>query len=136
MPIRLFSRTLPNRRIDPNTALLPCAMVPTQFVSFDELADIWDRVGLTVNKTVVGDALRILAPGFQELMFIKVGNLSSSSFRRSERTAIVSLENEPRPVPINSMGDGMARVLQLILKIPVIMAKSLRRYLMASSCLT
>lgn len=116
MPIRLFSRTLPSRRVDPNAVLLPCAVVPTRFVSFDELADIWDRVGLTVNKSVVGDALRILAPGFQELMFIKVGNLSSSSFRRSERTAIVSLENEPRPVPINSMGDGMARVLQLILK--------------------
>jgi predicted ATPase len=116
-PIRLLGHLPPFlRRVDPKAMVLPCAMVPTRVVSFDELAAIWDKVGLTTNKKVVADALRIIAPEFQELMFIKNGSPSSGAQRRNERTAIVSLENEPRPVPINSMGDGMARVLQLILK--------------------
>jgi predicted ATPase len=99
-------------------ALLPCAFVPTRFVSFDELANIWDKVGLTDAKAVVFDALRIIAPDFQDLMFVKKDEFSTPSNRitRTTRTPIASLQNIERPVPINSMGDGMARVLQLSLK--------------------
>jgi predicted ATPase len=117
IPIRVLSRP-GARRIETAASLIPCAIVPTRFVSFEELADIWDKVGLTSNKENVSNALRIIAPDFQELMFINSDNWTVSPMARrvKERTAIVSLKNEPRPVPINSMGDGMARVLQLILK--------------------
>lgn len=114
--IDLLAPRMPLRRFDLAATLLPCAMVPTRFVSIDELADVWDKVGLTSNKAAVADALRIIAPDFQELMFVKSDSRSGGASGRNDRTAIVSLENEPRPVPINSMGDGMARVLQLILK--------------------
>ncbi len=117
LTIRVLGRAMPVlRRLAQPAPLLPCAVVPTRLVSFDELADIWDKVGLTSNKATVADALRIIAPDFQGLMFVKNDSRSAGAQRQNGRTAIVSLENEPRPVPINSMGDGMARILQLILK--------------------
>jgi hypothetical protein len=106
------------RRIDTAAALLPCAAVPTRFASYDELADIWDKVGLTDAKSIVFDTLRIIAPDFQDLMFIKKNEPSQVSGRimSSGRIPIVRLANIEQPIPLNSMGDGMARVLQLALK--------------------
>lgn len=114
----LFQPRMMPRRLDPIQPSLPYAFVPTRFVSFDELANIWDKVGLTEAKAVVFDALRIIAPDFQDLMFIKKDEFSTLSNRtiRTTRTPIARLQNIERPVPINSMGDGMARVLQLTLK--------------------
>lgn len=100
-------------------ARLPCAVVPTRYVTLGELGEIWDKVGLTENKDIVADALRIIEPGFQDLMFINKSFVAGASMpqRHYGRTAIVKLAGPQRPVPINSMGDGMARILQLILKV-------------------
>ena len=107
------------RRLDPVGTFLPCAFVPTRFVSFDDLADLWDKVGLTSAKAVIFDALRIIEPDFQDLMFIMKNDGTSLNNRimGTTRTPIARLQNIERPVPINSMGDGMARVLQLTLKL-------------------
>lgn len=107
------------RRFVPSTLLLPCAVVPSRSISFDELADIWDKVGLTNGKAIVLEAMRIIAPDFIDLMFVNTSNVGTpkSASRRSQRSAIVSLQNHDRPVPLNSMGDGMSRILQIILKV-------------------
>lgn len=99
-----------------------CSVIPTQFVSIDELADEWDKIGLTNDKQVVIEALRIIAPEFEELMFVKTEDSYPDprvGVRRStfSRTAMVRMSNFARPVPLNSLGDGMLRILQLIIKI-------------------
>jgi predicted ATPase len=93
----------------------PCSVIPTQFISIDELADEWDRIVFTEQEDVVRQALRIIADDFESLTFIRY---EGPSFPRRElrRTAKVKLAGLPRPVPLNSLGDGMLRVLQLILK--------------------
>jgi len=91
---------------------IPCSVIPTQFVSIDELADEWDKVALTDDQEVIKEALRIIAPEFEGLTFVR-----ETHSRGLQRTARVKLATSGRPVPLNSLGDGVVRTLQLVLKL-------------------
>lgn len=95
---------------------IPLSFVPTRFVQASHLASLWDSIALTENEEVVKNALAIIEPMIERLAFVKA-ELQSSSIRgrESERMAIVKLKNLLRPVPLNSMGDGMYRLMQLVL---------------------
>ncbi len=94
------------------TAGTPCSFIPTQFVSIDELADEWDRIALTDDQEVIKEALRIITPEFEGLTFVR--DFGSQGL---QRTARVKLSTSDRPVPLNSLGDGVVRILQLVLKL-------------------
>jgi ABC-type cobalamin/Fe3+-siderophores transport system ATPase subunit len=91
---------------------MPCSFIPTQFVSIDELADEWDRIALTDDQEVIKEALRIITPEFEGLTFVR--DVGSQGL---QRTARVKLSTTDRPVPLNSLGDGVVRILQLVLKL-------------------
>ena len=95
---------------------IPCSVVPTQFISADELAVEWDRIALTEHENVVRLAMRIIAPTFENLAFVLNDDLRPGYRLNPQRSAKVKLSDVPRPVPLNSLGDGMLRVLQLTLK--------------------
>ncbi len=103
----------------------PCSMVPTQFISVDELAQDWDNITLTPDEAVLHRAMRIVAPDFDSLAFVGSSNGKSRPWMggvgvyrtKSERSAKVKLSSHPQPVPLGSLGDGMLRVLQLGLKL-------------------
>lgn len=89
-----------------------CSIVPTQFVTVEELAQEWDKVVLTEHEEVVRATLKIIAPDLEDIAFVaQKGN------RESGRVGMVKLSSLSRPVPLNSMGDGVLRVLQLVLKV-------------------
>lgn len=94
--------------------LMPCGVIPTQFIATDELADEWDKIVFTEDEEIVKRALRIIAPDFENLTFVRNEERGRTGFRRSAK---VKLANTPKPVPLNSLGDGMLRVLQLALKL-------------------
>lgn len=97
---------------------VPCSVIPTQFISVDELADEWDKIALTDNQEIVKEALKLISSDFQDITFIRNNEGRTSSYRRSfTRSALIRISNHSRPVPLNSLGDGMLRVLQLVLKI-------------------
>jgi len=99
---------------------IPCSFVPTQFLSINELGDLWDKILFTPQEDFVKTALQIISPDFENLAFVKSETRSGQSIssRRDEisRIAKVKLKSLKHPIPLNSMGDGMIRVLQLILK--------------------
>jgi len=103
------------------SGLLPCSIIPTQFISIDELAKEWDRVVFTEHENIVRQAMRVILDDFENIAFVENNDrnppVMRRSIRRYERTAKVQLRDLPRPVPLNSLGDGMLRVLQLALKI-------------------
>ncbi len=95
----------------------PCSYIPTQFISKDELADEWDKIGLTEAQEFVKNALRIVSPDFEDILFVRNDETDGRYSRSLSRSAIVKLKGEDEPVPLNSMGDGIFRVLQLFLKL-------------------
>lgn len=102
---------------------IPCRMVPTGLVSQDDLARIWDRSGLTDEAVLTIETLKIISKDIEGLQFVENSDerLSPSSrvgeraFKDNKRIAIVKVAGAPGPVPISSFGDGVVRVLQVIL---------------------
>jgi AAA15 family ATPase/GTPase len=100
------------------TSIVPCSFIPTQFISMDVLGDEWDRIVFTEQEAAVKRALLVIEPSFENLTFVRAEGYTPPHIRsRSSRTAMVKLKGVDRPVPLNSMGDGMLRVLQLSLKL-------------------
>lgn len=96
----------------------PCAIVPTRFVSANELADEWDKIVLTDSQEIVINALKLIDPDFVGLAFVNNEEFANGRLRsKPDRMAKVRLGSLDQLVPLNSMGDGMTRILQLILKV-------------------
>jgi predicted ATPase len=65
---------------------------------------LWDKIALTEKEQYVIDALKIIEPTTERIAFVSDGS-----------SAKVKLSNNPLPIPIRSMGDGINRILTVIL---------------------
>jgi len=104
----------------------PVSYVPTQFLSIDYLSELWDSILFTQYAEEVKDALRILDDDFEDLGFVRTtaedarwrsANRPDRTRFRSDRMPVVKMRFVQTGVPLNSMGDGMLRVLQFALTI-------------------
>lgn len=68
---------------------------------------LWDKITLTDKEQFVIEALRIIEPSTERIAFIEEPS------RR--RTAVIKLANTPNVLPLQSMGDGINRILTIIL---------------------
>lgn len=89
--------------------------ISTEFMTSENLAALWDQIALLPDDKVVLEALQIIDPDVEGLAFIK--SPESDKYSRISRIGIVKLSSLDFPVPLNSMGDGMSRILQLILSV-------------------
>lgn len=98
---------------------IPCSYIPTHFISQADLSDLWDRVSLTSFEEKVLGAMRLIEPRLRGMAFIKAPlAVPATNMRRTEtRIPVVRLEGSDERIPLNSMGDGMLRILQLVLAI-------------------
>lgn len=94
---------------------LPCSFIPTQLLAMNELANDWDGIALTEAEDTVKAAMQIILPEFENLIFVNDSAYSESKAIR--RIAKVKIKGLSRPVPLNSLGDGLLRILQLVLKL-------------------
>lgn len=69
--------------------------------------NLWDNITLTQKELYVTDALRIIEPSVERIAF--VGD------NTRERTAVIKLSGNTNPLPLRSMGDGINRILTIIL---------------------
>lgn len=92
-----------------------CSYVPTDFIGSEALASLWDKIALSPKEDLVIEALRIIDSNLDRLTF--VDDINSPSTKNKNRLAIVALKNSESRIPLNSMGDGMSRILQLILSV-------------------
>lgn len=93
---------------------LTCSFIPTQLIAMNELAENWDSIALTEVEETVKDAMRIILPEFEAITFV---NELSYKDKSTRRIAKVKIKGLARPVPLNSLGDGMVRILQIALKL-------------------
>ena len=77
------------------------------------LASLWDRVALTKFEHHIVEALQIIEPRILAVNII--GAERSRSYRG--RTTIVRIENIGRPVPLQLLGDGVNRLLDIALSL-------------------
>ena len=82
------------------------------FVTSDRLDQqsiikLWEHIVLTPKEDIILDAFRILEPNLDRIAFL---NLISLEF-----SIKLKLKDNPTPVPLGSMGDGLYRILALII---------------------
>jgi len=101
------------------TGIIPVSFIPTQFLSMDLLADLWDKTILTDYFINVKKFLNLISDDLEDIAFIKIkrDRYSRYRYKDSERTGIIKLKKRDNPIPLNSMGDGVLRILQLVLGI-------------------
>lgn len=100
------------------SSTVPCSIVPTRFVSLDDLARNWDDIVLTEHADFVKNALKEVSHDVEDFAFVEDTESEPSYGRRtSRRTIKVKIAGSSRGVPIDSLGEGLFRVLQLMLKI-------------------
>lgn len=88
-----------------------CKYIPTQFMEIENLPIYWDKIILTTYENEVINSLQIIEPSIEKLAFINKSAISEC------RIPMVGLKNSDTPIPLYSMGDGMKRILQLILNL-------------------
>jgi len=103
----------------------PVSYLSTRFLHPDRIATLWDQAVLTNAEDDILQGLRLIEPGVQGLAFVKPDDSGSERFLtsrareeraiRGERIALVKMADTAKPIPLSSMGDGMLRVLQLLL---------------------
>ena len=94
---------------------LPCSFIPTQLIAMNDLAQDWDAIALTEAEETVKTAMKIILPDFDDITFVNDSTYAEGKTIR--RVAKVKIKGISRPVSLNSLGDGMLRILQLALKI-------------------
>ncbi len=77
--------------------------------ALEESSVLWDKITLTDKEDSVVEALRIIDPKIQRLSFI------SEEYSNNKRYPVVKLEGSKEVLPLQSMGDGINRILKVIL---------------------
>lgn len=103
-------------RFSENIPLINVQFIHTAFSLKSMNVRLWDNISLTGLEKYVIDALRIIEPQIENLAFLE--ELPTSDYSvKTERVPYVSLKNRSERYPLSIMGDGMNRVLSIILGI-------------------
>lgn len=85
----------------------PCLFVSSGGLSSTEVGRLWDRVALTEQERTVTEALRIIEPEVERVALIERDSRN--------RTVLVKLAGNERPIPLRSLGEGMNRMFGIVL---------------------
>ena len=92
---------------------VPCELLGPDLPNSDQLARFWDKVALTDEESRAVKALNLIYSNRVERIAM-IGD--DIGVRRSTgRKAVVKLHNDPRPVPLKSLGDGAVRLFGVAL---------------------
>lgn len=81
--------------------------IRTRSIDKETNGKLWDNVTLTEKEQFVIDALKIIEPSTERIAFIEENS--------RERTAVIKLSSQQSVLPLRSMGDGINRILTIIL---------------------
>ena len=94
---------------------LPIQVVPTKSISSVKVAALWDIIGLTDLSNEVINGLKLIEPTILDIAFVKATGQYFRSTEREPRIPLVRLANQPSPLPLSSMGDGITRLFHITL---------------------
>lgn len=79
--------------------------ITTSNLTFEQMASFWDGITLTPKEDNVVRALQILEPNIQRISFTTRQNSNSG--------VLLKLDKQSDPIPLESMGEGMRRILSI-----------------------
>lgn len=93
---------------------------PMQYVRMGDIntidnSSLFDKLALTPLQTEVVEALKIIEPRITGLNFLKDDRHRDGLLRGDGRVPYIALEGEKKPRRLSSMGDGINRILTIIL---------------------
>lgn len=105
-----LSRYSDVRRRYPRSELKKQALfVPTKGLNDEDVATLWDSISLTESEIDVINGLKLIEPTVEGVAFVGTDT--------HDRVPLVKLAGYSEPVSLKSLGDGMIRVLQIILSL-------------------
>ena len=104
-----LGRTL--TQINP-TGLMPCHYIRTSQISSDLNPQLFDKIALSPLEKEIINVLRIIEPRIEAINFLKN---DPNSLRETSRVPFVVFQNSVKRYRLSSMGDGVNRILTIIL---------------------
>ena len=108
MPNLVTYGSLRKTWISKYTPIAPFLYVEARVSDSDKNAVLFDRISLSPDEEHVVDALRIINPHIERITFVTSSN-------KRDRYPIVTLKNDTRRYRLSAMGDGINRILTIIL---------------------
>lgn len=102
------------RRRAPIEKVIPYEYVRTSQITSDKNPQLFDKIALTSLEKEIISALRIIEPKVDAINFLKDEVMRSSS-RDEDRVPIVVFPMSSKRYKLSSMGDGVNRILTIIL---------------------
>lgn len=84
------------------------AVIPAKNMATSDVAALWDQISLTPREKEVIDGLKLIDETIEDIAFVE-------DRRSGLRIPLVRTQKFAEPVPLNSMGDGVSRLFQIIL---------------------
>ncbi len=79
-----------------------------------KIVELFDKIVLQPEEELITEALRSIEPSIQRLALVAS---QQNMPQKLERDFVIKLNNDEKPIPIGSMGDGVWRMLSLALAI-------------------
>lgn len=109
IPLSFFERNLSSRFFSNDGIIVKNQFVRTKNIDREINGILWDAIALTDKENVVIDALRIVDIGVERVTFVNRND------RSDERLPVIRLKKDSEIIPLRSMGDGINRILTIIL---------------------
>lgn len=96
------------RTIGWSTNVVNLEFLKTGYIDLNNNDVLFDKIALTDKEQYVIDALKIIEPDTERIAFVSKGS-------REQRFAVIKLSKQDDILPLKSMGDGINRILSIIL---------------------
>jgi AAA15 family ATPase/GTPase len=100
--------------LEEHNVSIPYSYVPTHLLPNSVLKVMWNEISATSSSKRVIEALRIIEPKVEGLTFKPVKRVKKNSIEKIEEVPFINIGND-QLVPLKKSGEGMSRLLQLVL---------------------
>ena len=115
-------------KLNKKSAIFACENVSAHPDDVNELSNLWDQIVLTDLEKIAVQALQLIDPAIEGVTFVEAnrnmenwrGRYTAQTHKKNypgRRIPVVKLKNSKYKIPLKSMGDGLHRVLDVILRL-------------------
>lgn len=98
-----------SRSVFNNVDSLPSLIILLDGLKESEISKLWDNVSITDSEELVISSLKIIAKDLQRISFVSLEE------EKPERIAVIKVDGKPERIPLKSLGEGMNRLLGIVL---------------------